>query len=40
MANSTQGVKMYMDWHSYSQMFFTPYGFTCTEGEPSPFHDA
>lgn len=21
--NSTQGVKMYLDWHSYSQMFFT-----------------
>jgi carboxypeptidase A4 len=28
--NSTQGVKMYIDWHSYSQMFFTPYGFSCT----------
>ncbi|PVG02522.1 putative carboxypeptidase [Serendipita vermifera] len=29
-ANSTQGAKMYIDWHSYSQMFFTPYGFSCT----------
>ncbi|CAG7854673.1 Probable metallocarboxypeptidase A Short=MCPA; AltName: Full=Carboxypeptidase M14A; Flags: Precursor [Serendipita indica DSM 11827] len=27
--NSTQGMKMYVDWHSYSQMFFTPYGFDC-----------
>ncbi|PVG02523.1 putative carboxypeptidase [Serendipita vermifera] len=27
--NTTAGVKMYMDWHSYSQMFFTPYGFSC-----------
>jgi len=29
-ANGTVGVKMYMDWHSYSQMFFTPYGFSCS----------
>ncbi|PVG02521.1 putative carboxypeptidase [Serendipita vermifera] len=29
-ANSTQGVKMYMDWHAYSQMFFIPYGYSCT----------
>ncbi|KIM30630.1 hypothetical protein M408DRAFT_66407 [Serendipita vermifera MAFF 305830] len=32
--NSTQGVKSYTDWHSYSQMFFTPYGFSCTEVPP------
>ncbi|EKG18003.1 Peptidase M14 carboxypeptidase A [Macrophomina phaseolina MS6] len=24
-----QGVKMYMDWHSYSQLWMTPYGYTC-----------
>jgi carboxypeptidase A4 len=32
--NTTAGVKMYMDWHSYSQMFFTPYGFSCTLTPP------
>ncbi|PNY29308.1 Metallocarboxypeptidase A-like protein [Tolypocladium capitatum] len=26
---STQGLKLYMDWHSYSQLFMTPYGYTC-----------
>lgn len=25
-----QGVKMYMDWHSYSQLWMTPYGYTCS----------
>lgn len=32
--NTTQGVKSYIDWHSYSQMFFTPYGFSCTLTPP------
>jgi murein tripeptide amidase MpaA len=27
---SSQGVKLYMDWHSYSQLFMTPYGYSCT----------
>ncbi|PHH62611.1 hypothetical protein CDD81_6845 [Ophiocordyceps australis] len=25
----TQGLKLYIDWHSYSQLFMTPYGYTC-----------
>ncbi|KAG8860755.1 hypothetical protein FRB91_001019 [Serendipita sp. 411] len=33
--NSTQGVAMYIDWHSYSQMFFTPYGFDCSLSPPT-----
>ncbi|EOD45725.1 putative carboxypeptidase a1 precursor protein [Neofusicoccum parvum UCRNP2] len=28
---SRQGVKMYMDWHSYSQLWMTPYGYTCSQ---------
>ncbi|PHH93354.1 hypothetical protein CDD83_5908 [Cordyceps sp. RAO-2017] len=24
-----QSVKLYIDWHSYSQLFMTPYGYTC-----------
>jgi murein tripeptide amidase MpaA len=27
---STQGLKLYIDWHSYSQLFMTPYGYSCT----------
>ncbi|KAK2765955.1 hypothetical protein FQN54_007470 [Arachnomyces sp. PD_36] len=26
----SQGVKAYIDWHSYSQLFMTPYGYTCS----------
>ncbi|KND86726.1 Metallocarboxypeptidase A-like protein [Tolypocladium ophioglossoides CBS 100239] len=26
---ASQGLKLYMDWHSYSQLFMTPYGYTC-----------
>ncbi|KAL2195240.1 carboxypeptidase [Corynascus similis CBS 632.67] len=26
-----QGVKLFIDWHSYSQLFMTPYGYSCTE---------
>ncbi|EAS36042.3 secreted carboxypeptidase McpA [Coccidioides immitis RS] len=26
----SQGVKMYVDWHSYSQLFLTPYGYHCS----------
>lgn len=22
---------MYMDWHSYSQLWMTPYGYTCSQ---------
>ncbi|KAG6364297.1 hypothetical protein INS49_005897 [Diaporthe citri] len=25
-----QGVKLYIDWHSYSQLFMTPYGYSCS----------
>ncbi|KAK4443783.1 Metallocarboxypeptidase A [Podospora aff. communis PSN243] len=28
---ASQGVKLYMDWHAYSQMFMTPYGYSCTD---------
>ncbi|KAK3309410.1 carboxypeptidase A2 [Chaetomium strumarium] len=27
---ASQGVKLYIDWHSYSQLFMTPYGYSCT----------
>ncbi|EER28044.1 carboxypeptidase A1 precursor, putative [Coccidioides posadasii C735 delta SOWgp] len=27
----SQGVKQYIDWHSYSQLFMTPYGYSCSE---------
>ncbi|CAG8973226.1 hypothetical protein HYALB_00006395 [Hymenoscyphus albidus] len=27
---ATQGVQLYMDIHSYSQLFMTPYGYSCT----------
>ena len=29
LAGTTPGVKLYIDWHSYSQVFMTPYGYTC-----------
>jgi carboxypeptidase A4 len=37
-AASPQGVKLYLDWHSYAQMFFTPYGYTCT-GKPEDYDE-
>lgn len=27
---SSQGLKLYIDWHSYSQLFMTPYGYSCS----------
>lgn len=27
---SSQGLKLYIDWHSYSQLFMSPYGYSCT----------
>ncbi|GAB1317997.1 hypothetical protein MFIFM68171_08207 [Madurella fahalii] len=27
---ANQGLKLYIDWHSYSQLFMTPYGYSCT----------
>jgi murein tripeptide amidase MpaA len=27
---NTQGLKLYIDWHSYSQLFMSPYGYSCT----------
>jgi murein tripeptide amidase MpaA len=27
---NSQGLKLYIDWHSYSQLFMTPYGYSCT----------
>lgn len=29
LSRTSPGVKMYMDWHAYSQLFMTPYGYTC-----------
>ncbi|KAL1837079.1 hypothetical protein VTJ49DRAFT_4307 [Mycothermus thermophilus] len=29
-----QGVKLYIDWHAYSQLFMTPYGYSCTAVAP------
>ncbi|KAK0711883.1 hypothetical protein B0H67DRAFT_586493 [Lasiosphaeris hirsuta] len=26
----SQGVKLFIDWHAYSQLFMTPYGYSCT----------
>ncbi|KAL9112896.1 MAG: hypothetical protein Q9227_002973 [Pyrenula ochraceoflavens] len=26
---AAQGVKLFIDWHSYSQLFMTPYGYSC-----------
>ncbi|KXX80208.1 Metallocarboxypeptidase A [Madurella mycetomatis] len=28
---ANQGLKLYIDWHSYSQLFMTPYGYSCTD---------
>ncbi|TLD18123.1 hypothetical protein PspLS_10522 [Pyricularia sp. CBS 133598] len=28
--NAAQGVKFYIDWHSYSQLILLPYGYSCT----------
>ncbi|KAG8156469.1 hypothetical protein KVR01_013703 [Diaporthe batatas] len=27
---SAQGLKLFIDWHSYSQLFMTPYGYSCS----------
>lgn len=27
---AAQGVKLYIDWHAYSQLFMTPYGYSCS----------
>ncbi|KAK0639674.1 carboxypeptidase [Cercophora newfieldiana] len=27
---ASQGLKLYIDWHAYSQLFMTPYGYSCT----------
>ncbi|KAK3331626.1 carboxypeptidase A2 [Cercophora scortea] len=27
---ANQGLKLFIDWHSYSQLFMTPYGYSCT----------
>ncbi|KAH7313752.1 zinc carboxypeptidase [Stachybotrys elegans] len=27
---NTQGLKLYIDWHSYSQLFMSAYGYSCT----------
>ncbi|KAK2616658.1 hypothetical protein QQS21_000481 [Conoideocrella luteorostrata] len=32
---SQQGVKLYIDWHSYSQLFMTPYGYSCSARAPN-----
>ncbi|KAF5131381.1 Metallocarboxypeptidase A-like protein [Metarhizium anisopliae] len=31
----SQGVKLYIDWHSYSQLFMTPYGYSCSARTPN-----
>jgi murein tripeptide amidase MpaA len=31
---SAQGLKLFIDWHSYSQLFMTPYGYSCTARAP------
>ncbi|KAH7105522.1 putative carboxypeptidase [Auriculariales sp. MPI-PUGE-AT-0066] len=33
-ASSSAGAKMFVDWHSYSQLFMTPYGYTCSATAP------
>ncbi|KAI2081902.1 hypothetical protein LOZ36_006102 [Ophidiomyces ophidiicola] len=30
-----QGVKQYVDWHSYGQLFMTPYGYSCSARPPN-----
>ncbi|KAK4090558.1 hypothetical protein Purlil1_5230 [Purpureocillium lilacinum] len=32
---SAQGLKLYIDYHSYSQLFMTPYGYTCNGVPPN-----
>ncbi|KAF2456484.1 hypothetical protein BDY21DRAFT_393880 [Lineolata rhizophorae] len=32
---STDGLKLYMDWHSYSQLFMYPYGYSCDAEFPN-----
>ncbi|KAK1251519.1 hypothetical protein MKX07_006998 [Trichoderma sp. CBMAI-0711] len=32
---TAQGVKLYIDYHSYSQLFMTPYGYSCTAVAPN-----
>ncbi|KJZ70245.1 hypothetical protein HIM_10359 [Hirsutella minnesotensis 3608] len=32
---SSQGLKLYIDYHSYSQLFMTPYGWSCDELPPN-----
>ncbi|KAK4188578.1 putative carboxypeptidase [Podospora australis] len=27
---AAQGLKLFIDWHAYSQLFMTPYGYSCT----------
>ncbi|KAH7099622.1 putative carboxypeptidase [Auriculariales sp. MPI-PUGE-AT-0066] len=34
LASSEPGALMYSDWHSYSQLFMTPYGYTCDQLPP------
>nr|AJD23179.1 carboxypeptidase A4 [Onygena corvina] len=29
------GLKMFIDWHSYSQLFMTPYGYSCSARAPN-----
>ncbi|KAG6011868.1 hypothetical protein E4U43_008064 [Claviceps pusilla] len=31
---AAQGLKLYIDWHSYSQLFMTPYAYSCTARHP------
>lgn len=30
LQNSAQGIKLYVDWHSYGQYILTPYGYSCS----------
>ncbi|KAL7797371.1 hypothetical protein V8C37DRAFT_308495 [Trichoderma ceciliae] len=32
---NAQGLKLYIDYHSYSQLFMTPYGYSCTAVAPN-----
>lgn len=33
-SQSSVGAKMFVDWHSYSQLFMFPYGYSCTKVAP------
>ncbi|KAF9524325.1 putative carboxypeptidase [Crepidotus variabilis] len=33
-AKSAAGAKFFADWHSYSQLFMTPYGYSCSKAAP------